>query len=164
VAVRQGETYRIRVENATEQPVMMRLLVDGLNTLPEKEADKGLVTHVWGKRVNLNEARPWVLDRKGKFRIDGFATRTGVKGEWKEFTVVDGEKSLAAKQQFTDQIGIITAGFYEIKGNPRGLGTDAGAQVEVDLLARQGIEIGNLLAVVHIHYVDADELKELAKE
>ncbi len=43
----------------------------------------------------------------------GFVSETGKSGEWRFFTVADARDSLAAQRQFTDQLGIITAAFYE---------------------------------------------------
>jgi uncharacterized caspase-like protein len=169
VGVKPGDVYQMWVENRSGDTCMMRLLVDGLNTLPEKEQTKGVATWLWGQRVNLDDARPWVLDPaaastvkvKGisTWAVAGFVTETGQFGKLKEFTIVDAEKSLAARQQFTDQIGMITASFYSAVGGSRGkLGTEAGKERGADLTERGG-EVGNLLAVVHINYVDADSLK-----
>src|SRR5512142_562295 len=57
VPLKRGEAYQIIVEHRSRLPVCMRLLVDGLNTLPERERTKGVVTEVWGMPVNLQEAR-----------------------------------------------------------------------------------------------------------
>ena len=76
VPLRKGETYEIYVENRSGQPVCMRLLVDGLNTLPDLEMakTKGMATFVWGQHVNLEDARHYVLDpakRRGPRRSGG---------------------------------------------------------------------------------------------
>ena len=57
VPLRKGETYEIYVENRSGQPVCMRLLVDGLNTLPDLEMakTKGVATFVWGQHVSLED-------------------------------------------------------------------------------------------------------------
>ena len=63
VMLRNGEEYELWIENRARQTIAMRLLVDGLNTLPEKETDsKGIAAYVIGKPVSLNEARHWALD------------------------------------------------------------------------------------------------------
>ena len=60
VMLRNEEEYEIWIENRARQTIAMRLLVDGLNTLPEKETDsKGIAAYVIGKPVSLNEARHW---------------------------------------------------------------------------------------------------------
>jgi hypothetical protein len=159
--VRAGEVYRIEVENRSDQIACMRLLVDGLNTLPEPEKAKGIETLVWGKRVNLDQARHYVLDPalSRVFGVRGFTTETGAQGTFREFVVATAERSLAARRQFTDQIGLITLAFYNPKGTSRALlGTDAGAEGKADLAERTGVDVGTLIAVVHIRLVDAQEL------
>ncbi len=184
VPLHKGETYEIWVENLTGRRRLMRLLVDGLNTNLEKEnpitfadpeADKGLATEIIGKHVNLNDARAWILDpntprqrrhrRPGLFAIRGFVTKTGQQGKMAQFTVVDADRSLAARQQFTDQIGLITAAFYAEEVAPRammaagpgaGAGTGAGRIIEENLEEVRA-NVGQLLSVVNIRYYDADQ-------
>ena len=152
----------------------MRLLVDGLNTLLEKESTKGAEIHVIGKRVSLDEARPWALDPvdtdprlKGIWAVRGFVTEIGAQGKLREFTVVDAQESLAARRQFTDQIGLITAAFYapdDGASKGRGIGTAAGKEREESILyADKKLHCGNLLGVVHIRYVEPDELAKMPK-
>jgi len=165
VTLRQGEVYQIRVENQSRQLVLMRLLVDGLNTLPEKEKDtKGIETQAVAQRVNLGDARPWVLDPavSPTFAVAGFVTETGVNGKYKEFTVVDASQSLAARQKFTDQIGLITAAFYAPAGGSRGVGTTGGREQRFDGTEKKA-QVGDLLGVVHIHYSDASDAKTSAR-
>jgi len=157
--VRKDEVLQIWVHNNSGQLALMRLLVDGLNTLPEIIANtaiananpmeppspapwmtrsqsdvmvdgkpKGVITCEWGAHVNLGEARPWVLDPKDEklkggqptWVIDGFVTKTGEDGELRRFIVVDAEQPLAGRQQFTDQLGMITVAFYAPAGIGRG--------------------------------------------
>lgn len=163
IPVRQGEKYSIHVENRSGKLVMMRLLVDGLNTLPQEEVLKGVSTMLTAPRVNLDEARCWVLDpAKSKvFGVRGFVTATGEEGSLREFVVVDAAASVAARQQFTDQLGLITAAFYAPKLAPRGgVGTGLGDERREEIEERGGFEPGDLLAVVNIRYVDASELAE----
>lgn len=159
VPVRTGEVYEIWLENNSSQTALLRLLVDGLNTLPEKETTKGVTTVVVGKRVNLEEARHWELDPKFSrvTAVRGFVTEVGPQGKLKEFTVVEADQSLAARHKFTDQIGLITAAFYAPKSVPRGLvGTAAGKERPEEIGKAHDLVPGNLLGVVHIRYVDAD--------
>ncbi len=155
--VHKGEVYELHVENRGEKPVIMRLLVDGLNTLPEKEQTKGIATYVVGKRVNLDEARHWILDPKKLYAVRGFVTESVAQGSLREFQVVDADDSLAARQKFTDQIGLITAAFYEAASGSRAVGTGLGREREERFEQREGTRVGNLLAVVHLRYIDADE-------
>lgn len=89
VPLRKGEVYEIYIENRSGELSMMRLLVDGLNTLIQKDtgkrpsegsaadsevvadagapaagAEKGLRTEIVGLPVSLEEARAWVLNPK----------------------------------------------------------------------------------------------------
>ncbi len=167
VPLNQGEVYQIEVENRTGRPAVMRLLVDGLNTLPEKMKDKSVMTLEVAPRVNLAEARPWVLDARGgtKNIVVGFATETGDQGKLREFDVVEADKSLAARKQFTEQIGLITAAFDEPAAerlasslNP-GSGTDLGQEVTADLSEQTGVGVGNLQCVINNRYVFPEALR-----
>ena len=160
VPVHKDEVYEIWIENRTKQIVLMRLLVDGLNTLPEKDNTKGVVSYVVGKRVNLDEAKHWELDPADGpvYAVRGFVSEVGAEGKLREFKVVDADSSLAARQKFTDQIGIITAAFYAPAGGSRGLGTGLGKERKEEILQAHDLKPGNLLSVVHIRYVDADAL------
>ncbi len=159
--VKAGEFFAIEVENRTDQIVCMRLLVDGLNTLPEKESAKGVETWVWGKRVSLDGARHWILDpaERRLWRVSGFATETGVHGNSDRFRVDQEGNTLAARRRFTEHIGLITAAFYASRAGVRGrLGVAAGPEKKENLAEREGVEVGALIAVVHVRLVDADEL------
>ena len=261
VPVRKGEEYAVQIENRSGRLVCLRLLVDGLNTLPEPEgldvrlmpslmalndipndgedliilaavsgalhirmfddvgkmvvdtdesrlsdragqvevlkkqvADlwpphkltpnekrqlialvaaivghnpenaKGLATMRVAKRVSLDSARHWILD-PAKARVNaiaGFVSQTGEQGKLGLFKITDAEKSLAARQRFTEQIGLITAAFYEPvasrSANRSAPGTTIGDERTANLTERTGIDVGSLIATVNIHYVDADEL------
>lgn len=162
VPLQQGEVYQIWVENRGGNLVLMRLLVDGLNTLPEKETLDGKETLVIAKRVNLDEARPWVLDPKfgTRFAIRGFFEDTGASAPRREFKVVDAQDSVAARQRFTSQLGMITAAFYKPDATNRSVGTGVGKlgneNVKID---SHGYVPGNLEAVVHLRYAEPDALK-----
>jgi uncharacterized caspase-like protein len=161
VPLRKGEKYEIWIENKSGQIALMRLLVDGLNTLPEKEEPtKGVLVYQVAQRVNLAAARPWVLDpaRGSVNAIRGFVTETGVNGKLRDFIVVDGQQSLAGRRQFTEQIGIITAAFYAPAGGSRRIGTAAGDERREDLKERAGFTPGNLLGAVQIRYAEPSEL------
>ncbi|MBI2823850.1 MAG: caspase family protein [Planctomycetia bacterium] len=164
VTLRKGEVYSIRVENNSDQLALMRLLVDGLDTLPEKST-KGVITYEVAPRVNLEDARHWVLDpaQRKSWNIPGFVTETGVDGKYREFTVVDASESLAARQRFTDQIGMISAAFYAPSGQSRGVGTGAGREGRRDLTTRGGFQCGQLLGVVHLRYTDAPPSGQAAR-
>lgn len=166
VPVRKGEVYEIWIENRSNQIVLMRLLVDGLNTLPERETTKGVQTVIVGKRVNLDEAKAWELDPEFAklYAVRGFVTELGVQGKLREFVVVDADQSLAARQKFTDQIGIITAAFYAPPAGTRGVGTGLGQERGEEILESRGLKPGNLLSVVHIRYVEAEALQAMMQQ
>jgi hypothetical protein len=97
------------------------------------------------------------------WRVQGFETATGEEGIMRQFTVVDADKSLAARQKFTDQLGLVTAAFYQENTSRGPVGTDAGSEIKVKIKQRKA-EVGNLLAVVHIRYVDASTLQDDGKK
>jgi hypothetical protein len=158
VPLRKDEVYEVWVENHTGRLVLLRLLVDGLNTLPEKHDAKGVATYIIGKRVNLDEARHWLLrPEDGKeFAIRGFVTDVGPQGKLREFKVVDAAESLAARRQVTVQIGVITAAFYAPGGEDRGLGTAPGRLRDEKILEGEKVKVGNVLAVIHVRYGEAE--------
>jgi len=178
VPVRKGEEYEIVIENKSGSLAMMKLLVDGLDTLPKKAqpnevtTEKGVQMELWAQPVtSLTDARAWYLDPqdpnlKGgdpRWVIRGFATRTTADGNMKKFLVVDAADSLAGRQGFTEQIGLITVAFYAPGSGARGtLGTAAGDDIKQDLTERQGPKTGNLIGVVHLRYVDAEALEQTA--
>ncbi len=113
------------------------------------------------QRVNLDEARHYILDpERGKTQaIRGFRTDPKDLSKYNEFKVVDAQQSLAARQQFTDQIGLITAAFYAPKSDSRAIGTGLGQERKEKLEERKGVKCGNLLGVVHIRYVEPEALE-----
>lgn len=177
VPVNKGEELEIEIQNRHPQLVFVKLLVDGLNTLPEPIMTKGVKTYEIAKRVSLKDARPWVLqpasrnNPRGVYAIRGFVTDVGAGGELRRFTVVDAVDSVAARKEFTDQIGIITAAIYlpmppqprmgsPIAGMPLGgPGMDMGRRMRENLTVAEDVPpMGDLQAVVHIKYVDAASL------
>lgn len=185
MGVRKGEVFEIWVENKTGQKVMMRLLVDGRNTLPEAEkpaegepkpdgaapspATKGLLTEVVCPHVNLEEARHWVLDpisaRTNVWAVRGFVSKTGEEGKLGRFTVADSDDTLGQRTRFDKEPGIITAAFYSPKATSRGsLVVVAGEEKDEFLKeAKRGETCGNLLEAIQIRYVNADTLEKAGK-
>ncbi len=146
----------------------MQLLVDGLNTLRQPESTKGLATMIIAPRVSLENARPWfIAGNVPTIGVPGFCIEEGSNGTFRKFTVVAASQSVAGRQNFTDQIGIITAAFYgpkkaRVRGG--GIGTDMGPEEFRAILKKDpNILMGDLLAVVNIRYVDADS-PEFAKQ
>lgn len=172
VPLSKGEVYRLWIENRSGEMALMRLLVDGVNTLPERRATpKGVEVVYVGHRTNLDDARYWALDPdeitgpKKEWGVNGFYTRIGNRGEYQQFLVTDARNSIAARTAFADQIGMITAAFYAPAGaDTRSLGTTAGDTVQQATRESKGVKIGNLLSVVHIHYVEPEVFKKISRQ
>ena len=180
VPVRDGEVYELWIENKNNIKTLMRLLVDGLNTLSEHEPDQsgGKIKEVSAKRMSLTDARHWVLDpSRGQtvYAVRGFVATTGPRGTVDRFKVVAAENSLAARQQFTSDIGLITAAFYvpydpvadlpqrgmtwgsSAFGSPR-VGTGRGERISEKMETVDNTRPGRLICVLNIRYVSFDAL------
>ena len=166
VPLRMGEEYELWIENRSGGTTFMQLLVDGLNTLRQADPNtKGVTTFVVAPRVSLENSRPWVLGtvaptgfKVPTVAVPGFCTQEGSEGAFQKFTVVSVSDSVAGRLKFTDQVGLITAAFYDVKGQARGqLGTGMGMEKIMEILkADPNLVMGNMQAVVNIRYVDAD--------
>jgi len=194
VPLERGDVYTIVVENGSDKPVWMRLLVDGLNTLPEPVPGEvgadGQPTVVYRKaqRVSLDKARAWQPQPQTRHVFRGFYYRLGEgrqaghgKYEWDTFKVVDAPMSLAYDQGYTEQIGLITAAFYEYeppqkkpaeaapdrsesRSRGRGLGTGRGEKRQGEVRECTAAPVGPLLDIVNIYYVEPEELDRLKRE
>ncbi len=196
VPVNLGDEYGIEVENSSGKMVCMRLLVDGLNTLPEKDTApqqvstdatnppkppsptppvsyaKAVRMLAIGQRVSLADAHHYIMDPKQSkvYAVRGFATETGKDGGYLAFKIAEASKALAARQQFTDQIGLITVALYEPINNhnpasrSRGVvGTATGDFKPADIPEIADIDCGKPIAVIHIHYVDPEEFRKISQ-
>lgn len=167
VALQQDEVFELYVANRSGEPVFARVLVDGLNTLPEKSQAKGLVVEPavvdeWrqAQPVNLVEARAWgPLEPGREYAIRGFFRRTGADAEYDEFKVVDAVQAMASEAGYTDQLGLITAAFYQptakgpLERGSRGFGIGRGMRYRTQTETYSGDEVpGRILGVVHIRY------------
>lgn len=140
----------------------MRLLVDGLNTLPEKSMEKGIDTFEVAPIVNLDEARGWILDpatSQSVWEVRGFVTEVGAAGKLRRFVVVDDNLSLAARKNFTENLGLITAAFYSPVNSRSGTGVEA-VETSENFQQRRGVAPGDLLSVIHIRYTDPSEIPD----
>jgi hypothetical protein len=177
VPLESGETYEIWVENRTDDPVFMRLLVDGLNTLPQRASEKAIVVkpvYLPAQRVSLDDARAWWLGARpaGKaaalYAVRGFFKEIGRFDRYNSFTVVDVPESEAARQGFTEQIGVISAAFYEpiskdaTRGDGPDVGTGRGAEGRDRVDEYQGDKVpGTQRAVIHIRYLSRRGLQDI---
>jgi len=171
----RGKIYKIIVENYLPEPVYLRLLVDGLNTLPEPVpraspgSAQGGSVYLPARRVHLEKARAWRLEGREpngppkRYSIDGFYRRLESTSpgkalyEWETFKVVDPPQSWAAQQAYTEQIGMITAAFYAVSSGTRGGGiqpggTAGGPTHKGELQEYQEVPVGPLLKVIHLYY------------
>lgn len=173
VPLSKGEVYQIRVETRARHRVLLRLLVDGLNTLPEKIQAKNVslaskppeAVYAAAHRVSLDDAQAWKLepapnDRQPRvYRITGFFSRTGENAVSNDFKVVDAAESLAASRQFTERIGLITAAFYAPRAGSRAVGTGRGAERRGRTDLYKATPVGKLLGVINIRYIEPEALE-----
>jgi len=181
VPLRKGEVYWVRIENREPAITLLRLLVDGRNTLPEKVRTKGVNVELIeepkderevelpAQRVNLAEARYWRLDPSDVFGIRGFFSKLGEGGTYNEFKITDASSSLSERETFSDQLGIITAAFYAPKGEEprsraRGLMTEPGKEQKQNLRMYKDVDVGTLLAVINVHYVEPEALQKAMED
>ncbi len=175
VSLKKGEVYRIEVEasEAVDGPVFMRLLVNGLNTLPEHapakmmevEAKNEKLPYLAAQRVDPVEARAWVLNvpKRRLWSIPGFFSKIGDKeageeSQYNEFLVTDAQNAVASRQRYTEQIGLITAAFYQPmdKGAAKGVGSTLGPLYNVQTEVYKGDQApGALLQIINIRYVES---------
>jgi hypothetical protein len=122
IPVSSGEVFEIWGENRSGAPVYMRLLVDGVSTLPEKEIDRHGISRVVSRKcVRLNNCRPWIIDnnRHKLFALRGFVVGTDRDYQIEPFVVGEMNTSFVLRQEFTAEPGIITAAFYTDVPNRR---------------------------------------------
>jgi hypothetical protein len=174
VSLRKGEVYRIEIETGEEvkEPLFLRLLVDGLNTLPERppakmmevEAKAEKPPYRAAQRVNPVEARAWRLDadKRQRWSVPGFFSKIGDKqkgeeSQYNEFLVTDAANAAASRQRYTDQIGLITAAFYRpvAKDAAKSVGSTLGKLYNVQTDEYDGNEVpGALIEVINLRYVE----------
>lgn len=177
VEVQRNTTYSIGVENRDGRPVFLRLLVDGLNTLPDTpllEANGNYEEAVKDPRgrleaaqyASLTNARAWYCDPEQEYEIRGFFTSINSGGaqrsanaKLRTFVVTDARSSEAHQKQYYKDIGIITAAFYSLgyeqpHGAPTAaLGTKLGEEREEQVDTYDGDKVpGQLLTVIHLRY------------
>lgn len=175
--LRQGQRYKIWIENGTAEPVFLRLLVDGLNTLPDfpltktvglfEVASQDVTTgQLPAQYANLTNARAWYCV-PGKYCIEGFYTtienkgpETRQKAERAAFVVTDASLSEAWQHNYLKDVGIITAAFYKPLARnelmaPRqaDVGTSLGPRSQTTVNMYRGKQVaGELIAVEHLRY------------
>lgn len=174
----KGEEYRFGIENTSDELVFVRALVDGRNTLsqqrPYKSKDLKIEAcdpkdgeTIVAPRVGLEEARAWVFGPKIRDTIDGFYDINMKGDKLRRFRIVDADKSLAARKNYTDQIGLITIGFFKgvPKGARGGIVTDTGPPEAIKPIPRYKGDLvpGTLWSVYNIRYLTPEKLEEMEK-
>ena len=188
IGLSKGEEFQIVFRANSSEDVFVRVLVDGLNTLSQLQkvvaggtrgayveavAPNSEGEHVIAPRVPLTEARPWVVRKEdsGKlFAIPGFFNVEGKIETLRRFQVVDADESVAARRNYTEQIGLITVAFY--KGKPgsstpqtRGsVGTGMGDVENTQVARYAGDKVpGDMIAVYNIRYMTLEMLRQTIK-
>jgi hypothetical protein len=198
IPLERGDVYQIRITNPTNETVMGRVLVDGLNTLPEEikepkpvkfaavatvdkmqyieslrqrgvviEQDSAGKFYQVAAPSNLNDARPWVFRPYRTGEIAGFYHRTGTAGSYKEFQVTDAPFSVAGQTNFTDQLGLISIGFFRAvpknvvesdfsKGSR--VGTGMGYAYQTRVMEVDDFVVGGILEIQQIYYAPRTDL------
>jgi SpoU rRNA methylase family enzyme len=189
-----GNIYRIRIGNPTTETVMVRVLVDGLNTLPEKIEKPEKVKFVavtttdtmqyieslkkTGAIIVQNDvgeffqvaapsgldcARPWIVRPQKEVEIPGFFHHVGAKGDYKEFHVTDAPFSVGGQTNFTDQLGLITVGFFtavpeNLPVKSRSVGTGMGYAFRQNVVVNESLIIGGLLETQQYYYAPRKDI------
>jgi len=183
--ISKGEEFQIRIKCETTHEVFVRVLVDGLNTLSQREkvAEKSFVVvpldpknreYVVMPRASLDDARPWVINdpkatnkpADGFYAIQGFYDANGKNSTLRRFQVVDADESAAVRKNYTDQLGLITIGFFKPEPPtraPRDVGIKDGEVEEIpDLGTYKGDMVpGKMLEWFNIRYLTPEALEKL---
>lgn len=170
----RGEEYRIMVENNTGNEVFARILVDGLNTLSQRETTqaKGAYVeasdpesegdYVIAPRAALTDARAWAMPSRGPYAIQGFYDANNKNDTLRRFQIVDADQSAAAHKNYTEQLGLITIGFFRAESKTtRGIGTSMGRAERARIASYQGGMVpGETMAVYNIRYMTPETLRK----
>lgn len=149
VPFKGGEEYELELYNNSDKRVGVALHIDGLNTIAQK-------------RELPSRGRLWVLGPHDTGVIKGWQMDDSVA---RKFLVTVSKESVAARQSYTDNIGLITATFFpdasqpvdEDDGSSRGivkeeLGTGEGEEV-ASAVTTVEFQAGPVpVAIVSLHY------------
>ena len=178
----KGEEYQIRYKVVASEDVFVRILVDGLNTLSQRQTtvSKGAYIeaappdsdgeYVLAPRVPLEEARSWVATKGSNavHTVAGFVDANGKNDTMRRFQIVDADESAAARKNYTEQIGLITVAFYKAVSPSQAsrgrIGTGMGnvERVRVEYYTDNKVP-GDLIAVYNIRYMTPEMLKQTVK-
>lgn len=179
VPLQLNDEYAIVVKNFSGHPVFVRLLVDGLNTLPDFPSTKPdpddrqfdifttnfeRLTPQPAQPASLRSARCWFFDHTSAdnfYKVKGFVTDVlRLDNNVAKFTVTDAQLSEAWKKGVRDQVGVITAAFYMPQARTeRSMSTSAKYATAMGRTDTQQLKIyegeyeaGECLGVLHLHY------------
>ena len=155
IAADDGEVFKVRLHNDSDERVLVTLLIDGINT--------------FGKKPELlGEGGGWIIEPRSYGDVQGWmAPRAATAGNsssvdadasWFEFT--DVSKSVARRLNATDKIGLITAAYYAEAGagdRALGVGEIKGGTTRLEL---KPFKRGRMLGTVQLGYLDARELRD----
>ncbi len=198
VPLDQGEEYRLNLVNSSQdgQNSYVRVLIDGVSaTLREapknaraksaarllipkaKEpnaSDDQAASPTYLPDFSLETAAPLVVGAQKSYALDGylFIPRDSGKAQTTErrFLVVDAQDSLAARNEYKEQIGLITVKFSVPEQsspvsapNRRGSGTGFGETTKVKIKRVQLLP-DKTAVVYQIRYVSSEEFERLFAE
>jgi hypothetical protein len=180
VNLQKENTYAILVENLSDQDLFLRLLVDGRNTLPERIREGDDLKPA--QCVSLTQARCWFCEKGQKYCIRGFYTKASEEkkgdslGDFNEFVVADvnDKNVVVTKQDYRDQLGIITAAFYAATKTPTPTSEKSSMGLQPQFATRKGQEgkeklkryegqlapgelVGDAAINIHYGFQDQDE-------
>ncbi len=140
-----GQAYSIRLNNKSEGRVVVALLIDGLNTIGQT-------------RDCPSEALKWVLNPGQTANIKGWQMDDATAHQ---FVFKTAAESVAARQKFCDDIGLITAVFYKEKGKRGTLGTGDGANIESAIKKTKVDHEDTPAAILNIRYDLAEMVRKM---
>jgi hypothetical protein len=172
VALEKGDEYRIRIAYRGPENAFVKLMVDGLNIKSQEALPEATEEELKTRGVEVLSLNPVSLEHTDKKLAWVLKPGEVANPEW-EFEGFYLSRDLVCpflvgergeSPGLADQIGLITAVFYEELGAERGeLGTTTSEPriAERRVVQTTAGNIGNPIASVHIHYVSSEELRRL---
>jgi hypothetical protein len=165
VRAKKGDTYAVQLINKSPRPVFVRLLVDGLNTLPDYPVMSRKSSDLFEPRaadrrspltpaqyVSLANAQTWhcgvgkdhqpaVYEVRGFFtKIDNGSASLSVDAELAKFIVTDADASEAIRKGFPKDVGVITAAFYSSVASPQNMASKSDLGTKMGELTREKVD------------------------
>ncbi len=151
ISGKASEEYILRITNNSKRRAAVALFIDGLNTIAQK-------------RELASSATKWILDAGQTADIQGWQMSDNMA---RKFVFVGSGESVAAKQHYTDEMGIITAAFYPeqekrpviIEEVSKGLGTGEGDEVTSEVTRVEFEAEATPSAILTLRYENASAIK-----